>query len=164
VAFGRVYLGNTDGNVYAFTARSGQLAWRRGTGSYVYGSPAAARTANSPPSVYVGSADGNFYALDARDGSTRFTYRTGGRQPGGPVVIGEVVYFSDTIKRLTIGVSTRTGKRVFRFKDGSFNPVITDGERLYLTGYTRQYALVPRKGKGAQKQKQKAKGQSKRNR
>ena len=26
---------------------------------------------------------------------------------------------------------------------GAFNPVISDGKRIYLTGYSSQYALVP---------------------
>jgi outer membrane protein assembly factor BamB len=127
----------------------------------VYGSPAVAKTRGSPPTVYIGSADGNFYALRARDGARRFSYRTGGREPGGPVVLGDIVYFSDTIRRVTVGVRTRTGKPVFRFRDGGFNSVITDGRRLYLTGYTRQYALVPRKKrrhKGRQKSRAKRHG------
>ena len=39
---GRVYLGNTDGGVYAYKTADGNLAWRRPTGGYVYSSPAVA--------------------------------------------------------------------------------------------------------------------------
>ena len=66
VAYGRVYIGNTDGNMYSFSAATGKLAWRRGTGSYVYASPAVAQVRDSKPTVYFGSYDGTFYALDAR--------------------------------------------------------------------------------------------------
>jgi hypothetical protein len=37
----------------------------------------------------------------------------------------------------------RNGKRVFRYGRGSFTPVISDGRRIYLTGYTTLYGLVP---------------------
>ena len=42
VAYGRVFVGATDGIVYAFGARSGRLLWARRTGSYVYGAAAVA--------------------------------------------------------------------------------------------------------------------------
>ena len=35
VAFGRVYIGNTDGREYSFSARDGRLAWAKQTGNYV---------------------------------------------------------------------------------------------------------------------------------
>ena len=43
VAFGRVYIGNTDGKMYSFSSENGKLAWTKGTGSYVYSSPAVAQ-------------------------------------------------------------------------------------------------------------------------
>ena len=36
VAYGRVYIGNADGTVYAFGASSGHLLWARQVGTYVY--------------------------------------------------------------------------------------------------------------------------------
>ena len=35
-------MGNTDGFVYSFAARTGQLAWATETGAYVYASAAVA--------------------------------------------------------------------------------------------------------------------------
>ena len=63
VAFGRVYLGNTDGRVYSFAARTGQLAWATGTGAYVYSSAAVADPPGLGPTVYVGSYDGDHVRL-----------------------------------------------------------------------------------------------------
>src|SRR3954465_15990506 len=54
VAFGRVYIGNTDGFVYSFGARDGKLAWRHKTGSYVYSSPALSPVLRR--TVYAGSS------------------------------------------------------------------------------------------------------------
>ena len=40
VAYGRVYIGNTDGTMYVFGAKSGKLLWARPLGSYIYGAAA----------------------------------------------------------------------------------------------------------------------------
>jgi outer membrane protein assembly factor BamB len=144
VGFGRVYLGNTDGKVYSFSARTGKLAWSKSTGGYVYASPALAAVSGTPPSVYIGSYDGRFYALNARSGAIRWSYGAGGRISGAPTVIGRVVYFSELDGTSTHGVDVKDGKRRFFFPAGAYNPAVTDGERLYLTGRKAQYALAPR--------------------
>ena len=143
VAFGRAYLGTTDGKVYSFSARSGQLAWTKSTGGYVYAGPAVAAVPGTRPSVYIGSYDGNFYALDARSGSVRWSYRAGGRISGAASVIGRVVYFSNLAARSTVGLDVRRGRRVFSYPRGAFNPAIADRRRLYLTGFATQYAFEP---------------------
>ena len=40
VAYGRVYIGNTDDKVYAFEAADGQVAWTYTMPDWAYGSPA----------------------------------------------------------------------------------------------------------------------------
>ena len=144
VKFGRVYLGSLDGRVYSFVASSGKLAWSHSTGAYVYASPAVARAPGTGPTVYIGSYDGNFYALDARSGNERWTYDAGDKISGSPTIVGRVVYFANLGAKETSGVDVKTGKRVFKFGRGSFTPVISDGKRLYLTGYTTLYGLVAR--------------------
>lgn len=144
VAFGRVYLGNTDSLVYSFVARTGQLAWRRGTGGYVYAAPAVANVPRLGPTVFIGSYDGNFYALDARSGAVRWTYRDGGRISGAPTIVGGVVYYSSLGNRNSRGLSVRSGRRVWSFSGGAFNPVISDGKRLYLTTSSRLFGLIPK--------------------
>lgn len=145
VAFGRVYIGNTDNFVYSFSAQTGQLAWRTGTGNYVYSSPAVENTPGLGPTVYIGSYDGRLYALDARSGGVRWSHSTGGAIDGSPQVIGGVVYVSDLRTKRTYGIDSRTGRAVFTFPDGRFNPGISDGHALYLTGYSMMYQLLPRK-------------------
>ena len=39
----------------------------------------------------------------------------------------------------------RTGRRVFKLSSGAFNPAISDGRRLYVTGYSSIFGLEPRK-------------------
>jgi outer membrane protein assembly factor BamB len=144
VAYGRVYIGNTDGRMYSFASSNGKLAWAKETGGYVYSSPAVAQVPSGQPTVYFGSYDGTFYALDARSGRVRWTYRDGGKISGSPTVVGDIVYFSNIGKKDTTGLGARTGRRVFHMGRGSFNPVISDGRTIFLTGYSSIYALRPR--------------------
>jgi outer membrane protein assembly factor BamB len=146
IAFGRVYMGNTDGRVYSFAERSGQLAWATGTGAYVYASPAVANVPGLGPTVYIGSYDGNFYALDAQSGAIRWSHPAGGRISGSATIIGNVVYYSTLGSRTTTGLDTRTGRVVFLFHDGAFNPVIADNGAIYLSGYETLYQFLPKRG------------------
>jgi outer membrane protein assembly factor BamB len=144
VAYGRVYLGNTDGFVYSFGAHSGQLAWRYQTGAYVYSAPAIGPGPGGRPTVFIGSYDSHFYAFDARSGNVLWRYAAAGRISGAPTVIGRVVYFSDLDSRGTSGLDVRTGRRLFKRHTGKFNPMISDGKRMYMTGFSTIYAMVPR--------------------
>lgn len=143
VAYGRVYLGNTDGNIYSYASSSGKLAWRVHTGGYVYGSAAVASVPGGQPTVYVGSYDRRFYALDARSGRQRWVRNAGGRVSGGAVVIGDTVWFS-TLERQTRALGARTGNRLWTAQRGQFNPVVSDGVRIYLVGSYSLTALEPR--------------------
>jgi outer membrane protein assembly factor BamB len=151
VAFGRVFIGNTDGNMYSFSSESGKLAWRRGTGSYVYASPAVAHVPGGEPTVYFGSYDGTFYALDARSGDTDWTYEDGGKISGAATVVGNIVYYSNWGKRNTTALGARTGNRVWTGDRGAFNPVISNGETIYITGYGSVAAFTPKKPGQAKK-------------
>jgi outer membrane protein assembly factor BamB len=144
VAYGRVYVGNTDGKIYSFSTDNGKLAWSKSTGGYVYASPAVAQVPGGRPTVYAGSYSGRFYALDARTGRVRWSYDAHGKISGSATVVGDVVYFANLGKKSTVGLGARTGRKVFDFGRGSFTPVVSDGQRIYLTGYSSLYALTPR--------------------
>jgi outer membrane protein assembly factor BamB len=146
VAFGRVYMGNTDGRVYSFGARTGQVAWATTTGAFVYASPAVAEIPGVGPTVYEGSYDGTFYAFNAQSGAIRWRHSVGGRISGSATIVGAIVYFSNLGAKNTVGLDTRTGHQVFGFPDGAFNPVVCDDGNVYLTGYTKLYQLIPKRG------------------
>ncbi|MFY9265299.1 MAG: PQQ-binding-like beta-propeller repeat protein [Solirubrobacterales bacterium] len=146
VAYGRVYLGNTDGKVYSFSTSNGQLGWSKGTGAFVYGAAAVDNVEGVGPTVFVGSYDKNFYALNARSGAVRWSFNSGGQISGAPTVVGGVVYFSTIDTTNTFGLSTKSGRRVFFRGSGAYNPVISDGNRIYLTGYESISSYVPRSG------------------
>jgi hypothetical protein len=46
----------------------------------------------------------------------------------------------------TYGFDVRNGHRVFQYSDGAYNPVISNGKELFLTGYKTLYALRPGTG------------------
>lgn len=153
VAYGRVYIGNTDGTMYVFGAKSGKLLWARPLGSYIYGAAAVYRR-----KVFVGTYDGKFYALDAATGDVRWQIDAKGAVHSAPTVMNGLVYYavcsscgSEAQRAVargpdaTYAVRARNGKRVWRFQAGKYaNPVIADGERIYVTGRAHQFALAPR--------------------
>jgi outer membrane protein assembly factor BamB len=149
VAFGRVYAGNNDTRVYSFDEKTGELAWTRSTGGYVYSGPTVANTRHTPPTVYIGSFDGNVYALDAKSGETRWERSTGGQIVGSLSAVGNIVYVAEFSNTSTVGYDMKTGHEVFRYKTGTYTPVISDGRRIYLTGYSSINALQPYKYKNA---------------
>ena len=152
VAYGRVYASNTDGTVYAYGARTGRLLWARHVGTYVYTAPAVWRKR-----VFVGTYDGRIYALDAATGDVRWRATAEAAVHGAPSVVEGVVYFSTCARcgqrgsrgakagpRTTFGLDARTGRRVWRFPDGEYSPLVADRDRAYVVGRTRIYAFEPR--------------------
>ena len=150
MAYGRVYIGNTDGTMYVFGARSGKLLWARPLGSYIYGAAAVWRRR-----VFVGTYDGKFYALDAATGDTIWQIEAPGAVHAAPTVVAGLVYFATcsscgseaqrAVKQGpdgTYAVRSSNGRRVWSFRDGKYaNPVVADADRLYVTGRARQYAF-----------------------
>ena len=134
VAYGRVYAGNVDSRVYSFDSESGQLAWTQSTGDWVYSGAVVGESGNRP-AVFTGSFDHRVYAMDARTGDIIWTRDTNGIISGAGAIIGDVYYVS-ILAGKTYGYDTATGDLVFKFNKGEYNPAISDGERLYITGYS----------------------------
>ena len=143
VAFGRVYAGNNDSRVYSYDLSDGTLAWTHSTGGYVYSGPTVASTPTTPPTVYIGSFDSNIYALNAKNGETRWSRSAGGQVIGSLSAVGNIVYAAEFINTSTVGFDMKTGRQVFRYKTGAYTPVISDGRRIYLVGYSSINALEP---------------------
>lgn len=151
VAYGRVYAPNADGTVYAYGARTGKLLWARQVGTYAYTAPAVWRR-----TVYVGTWDGYFVAIDAVTGDVRWRFDAPSTISGAPTVLSGLVYFSSCGRcgvggsrrvelgpRRTFALNARNGDVVWRFFDGKYSPIVSDGRRVYLTGKNKIYALIP---------------------
>jgi outer membrane protein assembly factor BamB len=143
VFYGRVFLGNTDGRVYAYDAATGKLDWAVQTGAYVYASPAVTNAPGLGPMIYLGSYDGTFYALNARSGHIAWKFDAHGKISGSATIVGRTVYFADLGTHHTYGLGISTGRVTFEKHTGSFDPVISDGKNIYLTGLEGLYALAP---------------------
>jgi outer membrane protein assembly factor BamB len=149
VAHNRVFVGSTNGRVYSLAASNGELLWSTPTGSFVY-SPVALSGGNA----YVGSYDHRLYALSQVTGRVRWTFNARAPISGAPTVLDGLVYFSscgscstyeqNPRARRTFAVWARTGRLAWRFPDGEYSPVIADRRRVYLTGFTHLYGLVPK--------------------
>ena len=145
VAFGRVYAGNADGRVYSFEESSGDIAWTHSTGDLVYAAPAVADTPDTPPTVYIGSGNGVFFALNADNGAEIWRSEPfSGLITGAASVVGDIVYASGIGTGRTKGFDIRTGDVVYSVDKGEYNPVISDGNRIWLTGYAGITKLTPK--------------------
>jgi outer membrane protein assembly factor BamB len=147
LAYGRVYAGNNDTRVYSFDQKDGTLAWSYSTGGYVYSGPVVANTRHTGPTVYIGSFDGNVYALNAKNGEPRWIHSAGGSVIGSLSAVGNIVYAAEFDNTSTVGFAMKTGRPVFHYKTGTYTPVISDGRRIYLVGYSSINALQPFKWK-----------------
>ncbi len=126
------------------SAESGKPGWQRDIGNGVYGSPAVPDIKGVPASVYVGGYSRKLYALDAATGKPRWTHDVGGPIPGTATVLGHTVYTSSFQTRRTLGLDAGTGKEIFHFPSAGYTPAISDGEKVYLTGYLTIWALAPK--------------------
>jgi outer membrane protein assembly factor BamB len=143
VVYGRVFLGNTDGRIYAYDASTGRLDWAVQTGDYVYASPAVTNAPGLGPTIYIGSYNGTFYAINARSGKVSWSFHAHGRISGSATIVGRYVYFSDLATHRTYGLGISTGRLIFQKNTGAFDPVVSDGVDVYLTGDTGLYGLAP---------------------
>ena len=140
IAYGRAYIGATDGKMYSFGATTGKLRWSNGTGDFIYASAAVWHR-----NILVGSYDGTFYSFDAATGNVRWRFHAGGKISGSASVIDGIVYFS-TISGRTFGLNAGNGKLVWSYPSGQYAAVVASKTRLYLVGYAKLYALIRRPG------------------
>ncbi len=138
VANGRVFVPSVADSLTAFTT-SGRYLWRVTAGYYVYSSPAVADGI-----VCFGSYDGWFYGVSAATGRILWRIPTGGSISGAAVIVDGVAYVGSFSHRI-IGVNVRTGRRVLTFPHGQYVPVSGNGMRLLFHGFSRIYAVEPRR-------------------
>lgn len=88
---GRLFIGSTDGNLYAYAEHDGGQAWTWTAGGIITSSPAADQS-----HVYFGSSDGTFYALDSSTGQLTWSISTIGPVESSPTLSNGRVFFGTT--------------------------------------------------------------------
>ncbi len=111
VAYGRVYLGNTDGAVYSFSTDNGALAWRHRTGSYIYASPAVAAGPGDAADRLHRFLRRLLLRAERAHGASALAHKAGGKISGSATVVGDIVYFSNLHTHTTTGLGVRTASR-----------------------------------------------------
>ncbi len=145
-----VYVGSTDGNLYALDRSTGAERWHASAGSPVSSSPAVVRGL-----VIFGSRDGVFRAVDARTGELRWSVETGPLIPwewgfegwdvytSSPVVADTTVVFGAG-DGLLYALNVVTGRELWRFQtEGRIRstPAITDAVVFIGSTDGRIYAV-----------------------
>jgi outer membrane protein assembly factor BamB len=143
VAGGRVFVPSVAYSLWAFST-SGRRLWSISTGSYVYSSPAVADGV-----VCFGAYNGVFYGASAGSGRVLWRVPTGGAISGAAVIVDGVAYVGSFAGRI-IGVNLHTGHRLVTFPHGEYVPVSGNGARLLFNGFSRIYAVQPRRSKRRQ--------------
>jgi len=121
-----IYVGSTDGNVYALDAKSGALVWRFGTKGPVMGRPTV-----DGRYIYTLSDDGLLYKLGKEDGQSVWQFDTHGGSvarnlpstqsdtydylASAATVSGGVVYIGSADKRL-YAIDASTGHEKWHFE------------------------------------------------
>ncbi len=136
IAGGTVYVGSTDGSLYAVDAASGAERWHAAVGSPVSSSPAVAHGL-----VIFGSRDGAFHAVRSSTGELEWKFDTGDLLPwewgfegwdiytSSPVLADSVVVFGAGDGSV-YALQPTTGAELWRFDtDGRIRstPAIADG-------------------------------------
>jgi outer membrane protein assembly factor BamB len=143
VAGGRVFVPSVAYSLWAFST-SGRSLWHVSTGSYVYSSPAVADGV-----VCFGAYNGVFYGASAGSGRVLWRVPTGGAISGAAVIVDGVAYVGSFAGRI-LGVNLHTGRRLLTFPHGEYVPVSGNGGRLLFNGFSRIYAVEPRRSKRRQ--------------
>ena len=168
VSGGVVFVGSTDGNLYAVNQESGLLKWKFEAKSRISSSPAV-----SGGLVFFGAYDGNFYAVDVARGELRWKFKTGGERRfaathlhgstpvaetmpdpwdcylSSPVVWQGTVYFGSGDGNV-YALEAASGSLKWKFKTGDVvhaSPAIADGKLFVGSWDSYFYALDAASGK-----------------
>ncbi len=157
VAYGRVYVANNPGTLFAISALTGRLGWRFTSGRCTAASPAVANGLvyeaflNKPPcNREPGSPgiDGEIVALEAKKGAVVWRHRIGPSETS-PLVADGRVYVGDW-NGWVYALDAKTGREVWRFRTGGEvkGALALSGRRLYVGSYDHHlYALSARTGR-----------------
>ncbi len=145
-----LFVGSSDGHLYALDRTTGSMRWNADVGSPVNSSPAVADGL-----VVFGSRGGAFHAYDAQSGAERWTVQTGDLIPwewgfegwdaytSSPVVASSLVLFGAG-DGVLYAVALASGVEMWRFETGGrirSSPAVADGMAFVGSADGRVYAV-----------------------
>lgn len=114
VSQGKVFVGSSDGKLYALEGDSLKELWKFATEDKIWSTPAV-----SGDSVYVGSFDKKLYARRVSDGGRRWEFETSGAIAATPLVNNGVVY-AGSFDRYLYAIDAASGNLKWKFQSGSW--------------------------------------------
>ncbi|MGE5365223.1 MAG: PQQ-binding-like beta-propeller repeat protein [Bacteroidota bacterium] len=123
IAGNAVYVGASDGYLYAVRADNGEELWKFKSGNIIRSTPSF-----SSGKIYFGGFDGVFYALNADNGGVIWKYqmkeknysRRGEIQGSAAVIDGTVYFGSRNANMYALDASTGTEKWIYKHDNGSW--------------------------------------------
>ena len=134
-----VFVGSTDGHVYAIDAPAGSERWRYDVGSHIADSPSVV-----DDSLYVVDSEGTLHCHVAETGEPNWTYRHAFLEPISQTVAGGLVFCSTGAD--VIAVDAASGEEVWEFTDAfgasvASTPTVVDGVVYVGLGAASLFAL-----------------------
>ena len=148
IAYGHIYFGSGDSNIYALDAANGRELWHFKTGDVVHSSPAV-----NDGMVFVGSWDRNIYALDAATGKEKWHFTTGNDTvyynqigiQGSPLISDSLLYFGCRDSHIYC-LNKYTGRKRWSFDaKGSWvivTPTLHDGKLYAATSDSHRFLIL----------------------
>jgi outer membrane protein assembly factor BamB len=122
---GVLYIGCTDGLLYALDAETGDLLWTFEAEKEIWTTPVV-----DEDTVYFGSFDEKFYAVNKADGSKKWEFATEGAIVATPLLNDGTIFIGSLDKNL-YALNTTDGRMKWKFTGGNWfwaKPVIYDGD------------------------------------
>ncbi len=105
-ARGRIFVGSSDGGLYALRADDGQKLWRFETLGFVQSAPLYDPAEDV---LYFGSNDGALYKVDARNGALRWRFMSNAEVARRPVLDGGTLFVTNA-NDTVLAIEPATGK------------------------------------------------------
>jgi outer membrane protein assembly factor BamB len=124
IAQGKLYIGCSDGVIYALNAETGDILYQYAAEDKIWGTPTLADN-----TLYIGSFDKKLYALNADDLTLKWSFATEGSIFARPLVDNGTVYIGSFDRNL-YALNAADGTLKWKFMAGNWfwaEPVIVDG-------------------------------------
>ena len=123
---GRIYIGSSNGNLYAIDHKTGSEVWHFETNQKIRSTPTV-----DNDNVYFGSWDGNIYAVNLESGEEIWQFDSQGIVQGSPAIGGGNIFVGSRGTKV-LALDAQTGEKNWEYvhKDGSWvesSPVFLDG-------------------------------------